>query len=130
MFNKILKREEMLYPVTYYEENHFYIVVLDGANIRDKVAFFTAMEKNMHFPGTCKNKFSRFDDWMTDLSWISDNQGICIIINNYKKFLSEDSSFKEAIISDFRDHILPFWQETVLRCVKGGKQRRFDIVLN
>ena len=82
MVNRILRREEMTYPVTYYEENSFLIVVLNGNEILDKMAFFKEMETKMQFPGTCKNKFSRFDDWMTDLSWISADQGICLIVNN------------------------------------------------
>ena len=62
MVNRILRREEMTYPVTYYEENSFLIVVLNGNEILDKTAFFKEMETKMQFPGTCKNKFSRFDD--------------------------------------------------------------------
>ena len=130
MANRILRREEMTYPVTYYEENPFLIVVLNGNEILDKTAFFKKMETKMQFPGTCKNKFSRFDDWMTDLSWISANQGICLIVNNYSKFLSLDPVFKENLIEDFRDNILPFWEKDVLQYVKDGKTRRFDMILN
>lgn len=39
MVNRILRREEMTYPVTYYEENSFLIVVLNGNEILDKTAF-------------------------------------------------------------------------------------------
>jgi hypothetical protein len=130
MVNRILRREEMTYPVTYYEENSFLIVVLNGNEILDKTAFFKEMETKMQFPGTCKNKFSRFDDWMTDLSWISADQGICLIVNNYSKFLSLDPVFKENLIEDFRDNILPFWEKDVLQYVKDGKTRRFDMILN
>lgn len=130
MVNRILRREEMTYPVTYYEENSFLIVVLNGNEILDKTAFFKEMETKMQFPGTCKNKFSRFDDWMTDLSWISADQGICLIVNNYSKFLSLDPVFKETLIEDFRDNILPFWEKDVLQYVKDGKTRRFDMILN
>ncbi len=130
MANRILRREEMTYPVTYYEENSFLIVVLNGNEILDKTAFFKEMETKMQFPGTCKNKFSRFDDWMTDLSWISADQGICLIVNNYSKFLSLDPVFKENLIEDFRDNILPFWEKDVLQYVKDGKTRRFDMILN
>jgi hypothetical protein len=130
MVNRILRREEMTYPVTYYEENSFLIVVLNGNEILDKMAFFKEMETKMQFPGTCKNKFSRFDDWMTDLSWISADQGICLIVNNYSKFLSLDPVFKENLIEDFRDNILPFWEKDVLQYVKDGKTRRFDMILN
>lgn len=128
--NSILNREEMVYPVTYYEENQFYIVLLNGMEILDKTSFFKEMETKMQFPGSCKNKFSRFDDWMTDLSWIAAGQGICIIINNYSKFLSADHIFKESLMSDFRDNILPFWEESVLHSVKDGAIRHFDIILN
>ena len=130
MVNRILRREEMTYPVTYYEENSFLIVVLNGNEILDKTAFFKEMETKMQFPGTCKNKFSRFDDWMTDLSLISADQGICLIVNNYSNFLSLDPVFKENLIEDFRDNILPFWEKDVLQCVKDGKTRRFDMILN
>ena len=130
MVNRILRREEMTCPVTYYEENSFLIVVLNGNEILDKMAFFKEMETKMQFPGTCKNKFSRFDDWMTDLSWISADQGICLIVNNYSKFLSLDPVFKENLIEDFRDNILPFWEKDVLQYVKDGKTRRFDMILN
>ena len=130
MVNRILRREEMTYPLTYYEENSFLIVVLTGNEILDKRAFCKVMETKMQFPGTCKNKFSRFDDWMTDLSWISADQGICLIVNNYSKFLSLDPVFKENLIEDFRDNILPFWEKDVLQYVKDGKTRRFDMILN
>ena len=47
MVNRILRREEMTYPVTYYEENSFLIVVLNGNEILDKMAFFKEMETKM-----------------------------------------------------------------------------------
>ena len=50
MVNRILRREEMTYPVTYYEENSFLIVVLNGNEILDKTAFFKEMETKMQFP--------------------------------------------------------------------------------
>lgn len=130
MVNRILKREEMEYPVTYYEKNQFYIVLLNGIDILDKASFFKVIERKMQFPGTCKNKFSRFDDWMTDLSWIPVEMGICIIINNFSAFLSDDHIFKDLLMSDFRDNILPFWGEGVLHTVKGGTTRCFNIILN
>ena len=51
-----------------------------------------------------------------------------LLINS--KFLSSDIIFKENVMNDFRENILPFWEEKVIQCVQGGKRRRFDIVLN
>nr|MCR5187192.1 barstar family protein [Clostridia bacterium] len=130
MINRIIKREELTFDSKYYEDNAFQIIIIDGHSIIDKTAFFREMELKFQFPGTCKNKFSRFDDWMTDLSWLPEHQGICIVINNYANFLSQDPSFKRNVMNDFEENILPFWEEKVLKCVKDGKQRQFDIILN
>lgn len=82
------------------------------------------------FPTSCKNKVSRFDDWMMDLSWLDSDRGICIVIDNFERFLRDDLEFKDLVMDDFRQDILPFWEETVLTTVKDGKTRKMDVVIN
>ena len=82
------------------------------------------------FPTSCKNKVSRFDDWMMDLSWLDSDRGICIVIDNFEHFLRDDPEFKDLVMDDFRQNILPFWEETVLTTVKDCKTRKMDVVID
>lgn len=111
------------------DDNPFFIVELNGGKILNKSSFFETMERKMQFPESCKNKLSCFDDQITDLSWIPPEMGICILISDCSLFLSKDPDFKDIIMGDFRDHILPFWKDKVTECVKGGKPRKFYLIM-
>lgn len=127
MSNSIINKEDV--NTNYIAEN-YYIFTIDGNKVSTKKEFFDAVEILFSFPTSCKNKVSRFDDWMMDLSWLDSDRGICIVIDNFEHFLRDDLEFKDLVIDDFRQDILPFWEETVLTTVKDGKTRKMDVVID
>lgn len=127
MSNSIINKEDV--NTNYIAEN-YYIFTIDGNKVSTKKEFFDAVEILFSFPTSCKNKVSRFDDWMMDLSWLDSGRGICIVIDNFEHFLRDDPEFKDLVMDDFRQAILPFWEETVLTTVKDGKTRKMDVVID
>lgn len=127
MSNSIINKEDV--NTNYIAEN-YYIFTIDGNKVSTKKEFFDAVEILFSFPTSCKNKVSRFDDWMMDLSWLDSDRGICIVIDNLEHFLRDDLEFKDLVMDDFRQDILPFWEETVLTTVKDGKTRKMDVVID
>lgn len=127
MSNSIINKKDV--NTNYIAEN-YYIFTIDGNKVSTKKEFFDAVETLFSFPTSCKNKVSRFDDWMMDLSWLDSDRGICIVIDNFERFLRDDPEFKDLVMDDFRQDILPFWEETVLTTVKDGKTRKMDVVIN
>lgn len=127
MSNSIINKEDV--NTNYIAEN-YYIFTIDGNKVSTKKEFFDAVEILFSFPTSCKNKVSRFDDWMMDLSWLDSDRGICIVIDNFEHFLRDDLEFKDLVMDDFRQDILPFWEETVLTMVKDGKTRKMDVVID
>ena len=127
MSNSIINKEDV--NTNYIAEN-YYIFTIDGNKVSTKKEFFDAVETLFSFPTSCKNKVSRFDDWMMDLSWLDSDRGICIVIDNFEHFLRDDLEFKDLVMDDFRQDILPFWEETVLTTVKDGKTRKMDVVID
>lgn len=127
MSNSIINKEDV--NTNYIAEN-YYIFTIDGNKVSTKKDFFDAVEILFSFPTSCKNKVSRFDDWMMDLSWLDSDRGICIVIDNFEQFLRDDLEFKDLVMDDFRQDILPFWEETVLTTVKDGKTRKMDVVID
>lgn len=127
MSNSIINKEDV--NTNYIAEN-YYIFTIDGNKVSTKKEFFDAVETLFSFPTSCKNKVSRFDDWMMDLSWLDSDRGICIVIDNFEHFLRDDPEFKDLVMDDFRQNILPFWEETVLTTVKDGKTRKMDVVID
>lgn len=127
MSNSIINKNDV--NTNYIAEN-YYIFTIDGNKVSTKKEFFDAVETLFSFPTSCKNKVSRFDDWMMDLSWLDSNRGICIVIDNFERFLRDDLEFKDLVMDDFRQDILPFWEETVLTTVKDGKTRKMDVVID
>lgn len=127
MSNSIINKED---ANTNYIAENYYIFTIDGNKISTKKEFFDAVEILFSFPTSCKNKVSRFDDWMMDFSWLDSDRGICIVIDNFEYFLRDDPEFKDLVMDDFRQDILPFWEETVLTTVKDGKTRKMDVVID
>lgn len=127
MSNSIINKEDV--NTNYIAEN-YYIFTIDGNKVSTKKEFFDAFEILFSFPTSCKNKVSRFDDWMMDLSWLDSDRGICIVIDNFEHFLRDDPEFKDLVMDDFRQDILPFWEETVLTTMKDGKTRKMDVVID
>lgn len=103
-------------------------IVIDGTKVRTKDLFLEQIEQTLRFPATCGGKFSRFEDWIRDLGWISMEKGICIWITDYDEFLCEDSRNKAIIEKVFKDEVLPFWEAEVVHTVKGGTTREFYVL--
>ncbi|MDR0299022.1 MAG: hypothetical protein LBI13_02915, partial [Streptococcaceae bacterium] len=55
--------------------------------------------------------------------------GYVLIIRNYKDFLKQDPKKKEIVIDEFKNNILPFWEEEVTRTVVGGKAKPFNVYI-
>ena len=102
--------------------------IIDGSTVQTKVSFMEQIEKALQFPTTCAGKFSRFEDWIRDLSWLPESKGVCIWITDYEKFLKEDEQSKSIIEEIFKDEVLPFWEAEVMKTVKGGKPRAFYVI--
>lgn len=65
---------------------------------------------------------------MRDLSWIKAQQ-IVILISNYQDFLREDVSSKEAVIEDFNQLILPWWESETNDFVNDGEIKEMIIYI-
>jgi hypothetical protein len=51
------------------------------------------------------------------------------MIYDFEFFLREGPQLKESIIADFRDQILPFWEEEVIHVVVEGEPKSFNVYL-
>ncbi len=103
-------------------------IVIDGKKTQTKLSFMEQIEKALQFPTECGGKFSRFEDWIRDLSWIPAEKGICIWITDYQEFMNEDTRSKSIIEEIFKDEVLPFWETESVKYIKGGKPREFYII--
>lgn len=103
-------------------------IIIDGAKTQTKLAFMEQIETKLCFPTGCAGKFSRFEDWIRDLSWLPTDKGICIWITDYKDFLKEDNRSKGIIEEILKNEVLTFWEEEVVKTVKGGKPREFYVI--
>ena len=105
-------------------------VVIDGTAIQTKLAFMDQIEKILRFPSGCAGKFSRFEDWIRDLSWFPKEKGVCIWITDYDEFMKEDIRNKGIFEEVFKDDVLPFWETEVVKTVKGGTPREFYVIVS
>lgn len=103
-------------------------VVIDGTKLQTKLMFMEQIETALSFPTGCAGMFSRFEDWIRDLSWLPAEKGVCIWITDYEDFLKEDVRNKGIFEEVFKDDVLPFWETEVVKTVKGGKPREFYII--
>ena len=132
MNNRIIdmKRERIVGEIDkLLHRGNYKVITLNGKGTSDRVSFFSIIEKELEFPESCNNLFARFDDWITDLSWISSDVGICIVIEQSDNFLSSDPNFKENLFEDFEVNILPYWENEVCNVMKDGVPRSFLVVL-
>ena len=104
-----------------------FIVSIDGAKIQTKHDYFSVMEKAFHLP-PCHDSWDAYLDWMCDLDWIEEKKITLIILNSARAF-QQDPQMKQYMIDDFKDVILPFWEEEVKYVVVGGEPREFQVYL-
>ena len=110
------------------EQTDMIIINIDGKEVQTKDSFFKHMEEALSFPEKCNGKYARFEDSMTDLSWLPQDRGICIIINGYDEFLKNDLKNKTIIEEIFKKNVIPFWTDGVTKYVKGGKPRKCFVI--
>jgi len=110
------------------QANDIYTVSINGENIQTWDAFLDVMINEFRLPmGEHKNA-NAYLDWMRDLEWL-DKNGYVLIIENYSKFMKDNSKIKKVIINDFEEIILPFWESEVENVVIGGKKKSFNVYL-
>lgn len=134
--NNVVKNELIVYSTESAEKYkaikadpillHFSV---DGSNCPDRKSFFENVGREMNFPTPVGSKFSAFSDWMTNLSWLPDERGICLEITEFEMVLKEEPRWKQTLMDVFREDILPFWEDEVTRVMVGGKRRQFYILL-
>lgn len=131
--NRIIRvpQEELNHYLETLIKHDYIIVGLDGEKIKTIDDFLSSIEESLSFPRPCEGVLARFDDWITDLSWIGREKGICIYIKSFSSFISkaEDEWFKKYILDDFESNILPFWESEVVHIVKDGFTRRFVVIV-
>jgi hypothetical protein len=103
-------------------------VELNGSNIQSWDEYVTEIQDNFKFPTTCNDSVDRYHDWIRDLSWIEKEKYI-LAIYNFDNFLQYQPKLKREIILDFKDIILPFWQEDVVGVVVEGQAKSFMVYL-
>ena len=104
-----------------------YVVEIEGIKCLYLSDYLNLISDLFQFPMKVKG-LDGYNDWMKDLSWIGKNQ-IVIIIYNFQQFLQKDVSSKTAILEDFYEIILPWWESEVVNCVVGGEKRRMVVYL-
>lgn len=102
---------------------------VDGSTCPDRKSFFDKVGQTMSFPSPVGSKFSAFTDWMTNLSWLPEEKGICLEVTEFDKVLRDEPRWKQTLVDVFQEDILPFWEDEVIKVMKGGKRRQFYILL-
>lgn len=109
------------------DDDNIFWIEIDGIKCEKRKAFFDVISEIIRAPIPIKG-FAGYDDWMTDLSWISQEK-IVFVIYRYDEFLKGDLEAKKNIIFGFTDLILPWWDTEVCYHTVGGKPRQFDVYL-
>lgn len=105
-----------------------YVVEIDGKLIGSWEDYITKIEKAFDFPTSCIDTVDGYLDWIRDLSWI-DKKSYRLVIHNYNYFLTTDPQLKASIMDDFKEIILPFWQDEIQNTVIDGESHSFDVYL-
>lgn len=104
------------------------LVELNGSEIQSWEDYVSEIQQNFRFPTSCFDSVDRYLDWMRDLSWIEKEKYI-LVIHHFDTFLQHKPELKNEIVLDFKDTILPFWQEEVVEVVVDGKAKSFIVYL-
>lgn len=108
-----------------------FIAEINGAEINSWEDYWLKMSTLFSFPelpAYMKPDYHSYYDIMTDLSWL-DTDDIILIVNDFAHFLKSDHALKDNIIKDFKDYLLPFWEQEVEITVVGGKKKSFCVYL-
>ena len=105
-----------------------YVVVIDGREIQSWQSYLDKMFSEFQMPLAEYKNSNAYLDWMMDLGWLNSERYV-FAIENYHEFMKGDLSTKKAIVDDFREAILPFWEEEVKHVVVGGRPKEFQVYL-
>ncbi|MBC1457957.1 barstar family protein [Listeria newyorkensis] len=105
-----------------------YVVEIDGKSVGSWEDYITKIEKAFDFPTSCLDTVDGYLDWIRDLSWIG-KESYKLVIHDYNYFLAKEPKLKASIMNDFKEIILPFWQDEVESTVIGGEPNSFDVYL-
>lgn len=132
MKNKIIKvnKNDLEDTIKLYNNDDFIVVDIDGQQIKNTREFFEIIEKKLSFPTACDDILARFADWITDLTWIERNKGICIVIKSFSELASGDTKFQDILIEEFEENILPYWEYDVVNIMVGGSVRNFVLIIS
>lgn len=109
------------------QKKELFIVEIDGKQCVHLIDYLNEMSECLQFPIKAKG-LDGYNDWMRDLSWIKAQQ-IVILISNYRDFLREDIPSKEAVIKDFNQLILPWWESETNDFVSDGEVKEMTIYI-
>ena len=104
-------------------------VIIDGEKICSWNDYWNAVSNAFSFPelpSYMKPDYHSYYDLMTDLSWLK-NESIILIFENADSFLANDLELKNNIIKDFKEFLLPFWEEEASKTVVNGKKKNFSV---
>jgi len=105
-----------------------YLVEINGSEIQSWDEYVSQIQQRFKFPTPCNDSVDRYLDWMRDLSWI-EKENYMLVIYQFDRFFEHEPELKNEIILDFKEIILPFWQEEVVDIVVGGKEKSFMVYL-
>ena len=102
-------------------------IVIDGSQIKCYKDFIDIVQKELDFPSDCEGNVDSYLDWIQDLQWTNYNT-VDITITNSEHLSSSNNQDLKYIISDFRDIIIPFWQDEYENCIVEPTQK--EIILH
>ena len=105
-----------------------HVVEIDGELIQTWEEYSLEIEAKMQFPTTCIDNIDRYLDWIRDLEWLG-KRGYMIVFYNFSKLMRDNSKIKKMILEDFKDIILPWWQNDVENHVPYMKKSPFNVYL-
>ena len=123
----ISRQEFAILKCNLQKKKRAYIVELDGNNIQSWNDYIIQVQNKFKFP-TLFDSIDGYLDWMTDLDWLDSDEYV-MFITNFNQFFKHDIETKNAIIDNFKEIILPFWQDGVKSEVIGGKPKPFMLYL-
>ena len=105
------------------------IGIIDGEKINTWNDYSSLIANKFEFPyrEEAISDYNQYADWMTDLSWIAQDEQIAIVFFHFSELLKNNSVEKSTLIDIFTEDILPFWEEEVEHVVVGGKKRSFNV---
>jgi len=102
-------------------------VIIDGSKISNYKDFIDVVQRELLFPGDCEGMTERYLDRIRDLSWLPYITYVFTIINS-EELKRRNEALLKAIVKDFDETIIPFWDHEFVHCIVGGERK--DIHLN